>query len=156
MLDVRNADIPLEHNVQPNQETRRFYFPGKSPGQPFKANEGRICYNITKTLGRNATIQGDRLDHFLSQADLKINYYDSMVRQTNPYNPRNMLAEFNIQVVEESQLMDMRDKMRREVGVRVDEILVIEGCESDDKVVWPRIIPCSRLIKPHMTDVCAH
>ena len=25
--------------------------------------------------------------------------------------------------------------MRREVGVKVDECLVIEGCESDDKVV---------------------
>ena len=25
--------------------------------------------------------------------------------------------------------------MRREVGVKVDECLVVEGCESDDKVV---------------------
>ena len=86
-------------------------------------------------MGRNTTIQGDRLDHFLSQADLKINYYDSMVRQSNPYNPRNMLCEFNIQVVEESALMEMRDRMRKEVGARFDELLVIEGCESDDKVV---------------------
>lgn len=31
--------------------------------------------------------------------------------------------------------MKIRDKMKREVGVKVDEILVVEGCESDDKIV---------------------
>ena len=31
--------------------------------------------------------------------------------------------------------MSIRDKMRREVGVKVDECLVVEGCESDDKIV---------------------
>ena len=86
-------------------------------------------------MGRTATIQGDRLDHFLSQADLKINYYDSMWRQTNPYNPKNMLCEFNIDIVEDNDLVAIRDRMRNEVGVKVDEVLVVEGCESDDKVV---------------------
>ena len=46
-----------------------------------------------------------------------------------------MLCEFNIQVVSDSNLMAIKDRMRREVGVKVDEVLVIEGCESDDKVV---------------------
>ena len=58
-----------------------------------------------------------------------------MWRNKNPYNPRNLLCEFNIEVVEEQALMAIRDRMRKEVGVRVDEILVVEGCESDDKVV---------------------
>ena len=31
--------------------------------------------------------------------------------------------------------MAMRDKMKREVGVKIDEVLVVEGCESDDKIV---------------------
>merc|ERR1712062_602732 len=78
---------------------------------------------------------GDRFDHFLSQADLKINYYDSKFRRDNPYNPNKMLAEFNIQIVDEHHLMKTRDKMKKEIGVKVDEFMVIEGCESDDKVI---------------------
>ena len=46
-----------------------------------------------------------------------------------------MIAEFNIGIVDEGQLLNIRDKMKREVGVKVDEMLVVEGCESDDKVV---------------------
>lgn len=46
-----------------------------------------------------------------------------------------MLAEFNIAIVDEGSLMSIKEKMKREVGVKVDECLVIEGCESDDKVV---------------------
>ena len=84
---------------------------------------------------RTATIQGDRLDHFLSQADRKINYYDSYIRKDNPYNPYSKVVEFNIGIVDENALMQIRDKMKKEVGVKVDEILVVEGCESDDKVV---------------------
>ena len=86
-------------------------------------------------MGRTATIQGDRFDHFLSKADQKINYYESMFRNDNPYNPKGKMVEFNIGIVEEHDLMLMRDKMKREVGVKVDECLVIEGCESDDKIV---------------------
>ena len=63
---------------------------------PYKANDGRICYNITKTMGKNTTIQGDRFDHFLSQADEKINYYESNFRFENPYNPQKKVVEFNI------------------------------------------------------------
>eukprot|EP00354_Favella_ehrenbergii_P005475 CAMPEP_0170456852 /NCGR_PEP_ID=MMETSP0123-20130129/4343_1 /TAXON_ID=182087 /ORGANISM="Favella ehrenbergii, Strain Fehren 1" /LENGTH=85 /DNA_ID=CAMNT_0010720457 /DNA_START=284 /DNA_END=537 /DNA_ORIENTATION=- len=55
--------------------------------------------------------------------------------RSNPYNPKNMLCEFNIEVVEDAHLIAMKDKMKREVGVKIDEILVIEGCESDDKVI---------------------
>ena len=71
----------------------------------------------------------------MSQADEKINYYESSFRTSNPYNPHKMLAEFNIAIVDDSQLMQMRDKMKREVGVKVDECLVIEGCETDDRIV---------------------
>ena len=46
-----------------------------------------------------------------------------------------MIAEFNIGIVDEGQLLAIRDKMKREVNVKVDECLVVEGCESDDKVV---------------------
>ena len=31
--------------------------------------------------------------------------------------------------------MQIKDKMKSEVGVKVDELLVVEGCESDDKIV---------------------
>ena len=31
--------------------------------------------------------------------------------------------------------MGIRDKMKKEVGVKVDDFLVVEGCESDDKIV---------------------
>ena len=50
-------------------------------------------------MARNATIQGDRFDHFLSQADQKINYYTSNFRSDNPYNPNKMVVEFNIGIV---------------------------------------------------------
>ena len=58
-----------------------------------------------------------------------------MWRQSNPYNPKNMLCEFNIDIAQDNDLQAMRDRMRSEVGVKFDEVLVVEGCESDDKVV---------------------
>ena len=46
-----------------------------------------------------------------------------------------MVAEFNIAIVDEYALIGIRDKMKKDVGIKVDEFLVVEGCESDDKVV---------------------
>ena len=132
---MRKRDIYVNSAVNENQ-VRRFYFPGRSQGQPYKANPGRICYSITKSVSEGtATIQGDRLDHFLSKADQRINYYESLFRKENPYNPYNKVVEFNIGIVDDHALMQIRDKMKREVGVKVDELLVVEGCESDDKIV---------------------
>ena len=110
----------------------RWYFPGRSPGQPYKANQYRICYHISKTYGKNTGITGDRLDYFLSEADRKINYYESQIGRSNPYNPHRMLAEFNIQVLDDYAFTQLKNKMKDEFDVKADEVLVMEGCENDD------------------------
>ena len=75
---------------------------------------------------------GDRFDYFLSQADEKINYYESQVRTSNPYNPYGMLAEFNIAILDEGKFKNMKDKFKRDFDVKSDEVFVMEGCETDD------------------------
>ena len=39
--------------------TTRYYIPGKTPGQPYKENHFRYCYNITKRQGKTKTMVGD-------------------------------------------------------------------------------------------------
>ena len=50
----------------------------------------------------------------------------------NPYNPKNMVVEFNITVVDENRLQGISDKMAKDLQIKVDECLVVEGCETDD------------------------
>ena len=57
------------------------------------------------------------------------------MRLKNPHNPYKLIAEFNISIVEDVQLLQIKDRMKQEVGVRIDDMLVVEGCESDDKLV---------------------
>ena len=45
---------------------------------------------------------GDKFEYFLSEADQKINYWESAWRSTNPYNPYRLTAEFNITVIDEA------------------------------------------------------
>ena len=107
-------------NYSVSDRPLRYYFPGKSPGQPYKADKGRICYQITKPIGAQANIMGDKLDRFLSKADQQINYYDSMLRETNPYNPHGKLVEFQLNIVTDEHIVEMRDKLREDVGVKMD------------------------------------
>ena len=90
----------------------RFYIPGKSPGQPYKQDYKRYCYMISKAVKGRVDANGDRFDHFLSNADQKINYYDStLTGGRNPYNPYGMIAEFDIRILEEDKMVAIRDKM---------------------------------------------
>ena len=41
------------------------------------------------------------MDYFLSQADQKINYWESKWQWENPHNPRNMVAEFDIRIIDD-------------------------------------------------------
>ena len=104
-FDPQKADLVMRaqpgHAERGGGRPRRWFFPGRSPGQPYKANQYRVCYHISKTYGKNTTVTGDRLDYFLSEADRKINYFESQVGRSNPCNPHKMLAEFNIQVLQD-------------------------------------------------------
>ena len=53
----------------------RVFIPGHTKGQPYKEDYKRWCYQITKPLSAAHSKWGDRFDHFLSEADQKINYY---------------------------------------------------------------------------------
>jgi hypothetical protein len=68
-------------------------------------------------------------------ADKNINYWDSYVRTVNPYNPHGLQAEFNITIVEESKMLEIKNKMMKDYGVKIDNMLVTEGCHNEDKVV---------------------
>ena len=118
-----------------NKDQTKFYIPGKSPGQPFKHDYYRMCYNITKTMRKANNPLGDKFDYFLSEADQKINYWESAWRTTNPYNPYRLTAEFNITVIDEAPFQQIRDKMSKTFGLKLDDMLVVEGCLNDDKTV---------------------
>lgn len=117
----------------------KFYFPGKTPGQPYKHDYTRMCYNITKTLDpRTSKANGDRLDYFLSNADQKINYYDDPMNWhgNNPFNPYNMEAQFSINVIDDGQMKKMGTRLEQDHGIKgVTDLLVVEGCMDDDKTV---------------------
>ena len=46
-----------------------------------------------------------------------------------------MVAEFDIRVIDESQMIIIRKQMMERYGVKVDDMLVVEGCLNDDKTV---------------------
>ena len=87
---------------RPSAKETRFYFPGISEGQPYKHDYYRQCYNITKTLKNQKTPVGDKFDFFLNQADQRINYWESSIGRSNPYNPFNMVSEFSITVIDDA------------------------------------------------------
>lgn len=122
MIAKRTSDRP-----------RIMYFPGKTPGQPYKLNTKRVCYHITKPEFEGGGLTGDRFDMFLSNADKRINYWETgFARRKNPWNPYDMLAEFNINVVDEGRIGQAREDYRRKFGVKADELITLEGCENDD------------------------
>lgn len=43
-----------------------------------------------------------KFDYFLFQADKKINYYQPVVRSDNPYNPFGLMAEFQVNAIEDA------------------------------------------------------
>jgi hypothetical protein len=48
----------------------------------------------------------------LYQADKKINYYESRILDTNPYNPFKLEVEFKVNNVDEGQFEDMKKVMK--------------------------------------------
>ena len=70
--------------------------------------------------------RGDKFDYFLSMADKNINYWDSYVRTVNPYNPHGLQAEFNITIVEESKMLEIKNKMMKDYGVKGTEDLKLD------------------------------
>ena len=69
------------------------------------------------------------------QADKKINYYESRIIDTNPYNPFKMEVEFKINNVDDGQYEDMKKVMKQKYGMKIDDMLAIEGCINDDKTI---------------------
>ena len=72
---------------------------------------------------------------FLSNADKRINYWESgFGRRKNPWNPYDMLAEFNIQIVDEGRIGAEKDMLKQKFDVHSDELIALEGCENDDLI----------------------
>eukprot|EP00347_Sterkiella_histriomuscorum_P008853 403343490 len=116
--------------------TKQIYIPGKTPGQPFKENPYRYCYNITKKLGKTNNQSTDKFEYFLYQANEKINHYKaSMLKEDNPYNPFNLEADIQMTNVDESQFMKIKDGIKNLYGVKFDDFLAVEGCLEDDKIL---------------------
>ena len=46
-----------------------------------------------------------------------------------------MVTEFNITVIDEAYFKEIRSKMKKDYGIKVDDMLVVEGCLNDDKTV---------------------
>lgn len=59
------------------------------------------------------------------------------VESENPYNPFSLNTEFKINVMDDSAFIKMRDQMRESnKDVPLDnDMIVFEGCDTDDKVV---------------------
>ena len=75
------------------------------------------------------------MDYFLHTADQKINYWESVYKRDNPYNPYNMIAEFNITEVDDAKMIKLKKDMKDHFDLVVDEMLVVEGCVNDDKTI---------------------
>ena len=72
---------------------------------------------------------------FLSNADKRINYWETgFARRKNPWNPYDMLAEFNINIVDEGRIGSEKDILKRKFDVYTDELIALEGCENDDLI----------------------
>ena len=69
------------------------------------------------------------------QADKKINYYESRILDTNPYNPFKLEVEFKVNNVDEGKFEYMKKVMKQKYGMKIDDILAIEGCINDDKTI---------------------
>ncbi len=90
----------------------KFYVPGISPGKPFKNESYRICYTITKVDGKHSQKhRTDNMDLFLHQCDKKINHFE-WHGLPNPYNPHNLVAEFDIRMVEDNMMIKIREQMK--------------------------------------------
>ena len=76
-----------------------------------------------------------KFDYFLYQADKKINYYESRIIDTNPYNPFKLEVEFKVNVVDEGKFDELKQLLKGKYGVKCDDILAIEGCINDDKTI---------------------
>ena len=63
-------------------------------------------------MRKASTPIGDKFDYFLSEADQKINYWDSACRSKNPYNPYSMVEEFSITVLDEAAFLEIKSKMQ--------------------------------------------
>jgi hypothetical protein len=113
--DLSGPSVTEEHNRIDNLSTKtKMFYPGKSAGQPYKRNTSKYCYKILKTSGRNIFNAGDYFDNFISQADKSINYYESLVRNDNPYNPLNLEAAFDLQIIPEDHFENAKNQARKE------------------------------------------
>ena len=77
------------------QKTRRqnFYFPGKTPGQPYKFDPYKQCYSFIVLQGDDST---NKFTSFVQLADRKINLWESKLGRKNPHNPFRMNATFTV------------------------------------------------------------
>jgi len=85
--------------------------------------------------GKKISPYGDRFDIFLMHADTKINHYENQFAQSNPYNPLRLMTEFNVNEVDEKQFEKIKDAMKKQHGIPLDDMLVVEGCMNDDRIV---------------------
>ena len=46
-----------------------------------------------------------------------------------------MVTEFNITVIDESHFSQIRESMKKQYEIKLDDMLVVEGCLNDDKTV---------------------
>ena len=76
-----------------------------------------------------------KFDYFLYQADKKINYYEPKFYETNPYNPFKLEAEFKVNVVDDAKFDEMKGLLKNQHGVKTDDIIAIEGCLKDTKII---------------------
>ena len=111
-----------------------FYFPGKSEGQPFKADKFKQCYHFVKQVVPDDQV--DKFGKFLEQADQKINYWQSPIGRKNPYNQFNMSTEFTVNEVSDVEFIKVKDRMKAAYGMTLnDNMMVMEGCVNDDKII---------------------
>ena len=46
-----------------------------------------------------------------------------------------MIAEFNLNTVEDSKWLELKQNMKKKFGITLDDMLVVEGCVNDDKTI---------------------
>ena len=53
----------------------------------------------------------------------------------NPHNPYSMVAEFQLNIVDDSQFMKIKENMKEKFNVKLDDMMAVEGCINDDKTI---------------------
>lgn len=118
--------------IERKSQSSQFYFPGKSPGQPYKYDSFKQCYHFVLLKGDKGM---EKFTKLIQVADQRINYWDSQLGRKNPYNPFSMSSEFKITDVSRATLDKLKSNLASQGVFIAEDMVVMEGCAQDDKVM---------------------